>query len=143
MSSWIETKVRYNKPSDNGTVKTVTESYLIDAFSCTEAEERVTKEMQSLISGDFSVSVVAKSNITEIFYDETGDKWYKAKIVHISVNENSGEEKRTNVYIMIQAASFENALDNLLDGMKETVADYEILSIAETKIMDVYKYQNS
>lgn len=138
MALWIETKIRYNKKAENGEVKKVTEPYLVDALSCTEAEARTIEEMTPYITGEFSVSAVKKSNVSEIFRDEKGDRWYKVVVAFITVDEKTGCEKRSNSHMMVQASSFENALDNFLDGMKDTMADFEIVSISETKIIDVF-----
>lgn len=120
-------------------VKNVTEPYLADALSCTEAEARVTEELQPYISGDFRISSVVTTKISEIFWDESGDRFYKVKINFITLDERTATEKRTASYILVQASSFKEACDNFLEGMKGTLADYEIESVAETKIMDVFK----
>lgn len=138
MAQWFETKVRFDKLMENGVVKKVTEPYLVDALSFTEAEARIIEEMTPLISGEFSVSAVKKGNISEIFYDESGDKWYRVKVAFISLDERSGTEKKSVSTMMVQASDFHNAFENFIDGMKGTMADFEIVSIAETAIMDVY-----
>lgn len=138
MALWIETKLRYEKMAENGQIKKVTEPYLVDALSFTEAEARITEEMAPYISGDFTVSAVKKSNIGEIFRNENGDRWYKVVAAFITIDEKTACEKRANSYFMVQAVDFRNALENFLDGMKGTMADFEIVSISETKIMDVF-----
>lgn len=139
MANWFECKVRYDKMQENGSVRKVNELYLVDALSFTEAEARIIEERTPYISGDFSVSAVKRSRIAEIFYDETGDRWYLAKLAFITLDEKSGTEKRTVSQILVQASNFRNALDNVVEGMKGTMADYEIDSIADTQILDVYK----
>lgn len=138
MNNWIETKLKFDKTMENGEVKKVTEQYLVNALSFTEAEARIIEEATQFISGDFAVEAVKKSNISEIFYDENGDRWYKVKVAFITLDEKSGLEKRSSQYMMVQAADFHNALENFMDGMKGTMADFEIVSISETKIIDVY-----
>lgn len=138
MAKWFETKVRFDKTMKNGTVKKVTEHYLVDALSFTEAEARTNEEVTPFMSGDFDVSAVKKSNISEIFRDETGDRWYKVKVAFITIDEKTAVEKRKASYILVQASSFKGAYDNFIEGMKGTMADYEIAGIAETAIMDVY-----
>ena len=125
---------------ENGMQKKVTEPYLVDALSFTEAEARIIEEVSPFISGEFSVSAVKRANFSELFFDETGDRWYKCKLNFITLDEKSGMEKRTASYMLVQAADFETALKNLVEGMKGTMADYSIASIAETAIMDVYPY---
>lgn len=139
MAKWIETKVRFDKVMENGTVKRITESYLVDAMSFTEAEARITKEVAPFISGEFSVSAVKKTNIAEIFYNPNGDRWYKVKVVFITIDERTATEKKQASYILVQASDFKNAYDMFSDGMNGTMADYEIAAISETTIMDVFK----
>lgn len=124
---------------ENGVVKKIIEPYLVDALSCTEAEARVTKELTPYISGDFRISSVVITKISEIFWDETGDKFYKVKVNFITLDEKTATEKRNASYILVQASSFKDAYDNFVAGMKGTMADFEIEQICETKIVDVYK----
>lgn len=130
--------VRFQKIMENGVAKRVTEPYLVDALSFTEAESRITEEVAPYISGDFTVSAVKKSNISEIFREEGSDRWYKVVVAFITIDEKTACEKRSNSHIMVQAADFRNALENFMDGMKGTMADFEIVSITETKVMDVF-----
>ena len=139
MANWFECKVRYDKMLETGIQKMVTEPYLVDALSFTEAEARIIEEISPFISGEFTVSAVKRTNISEIFYDETGDKWYKVKTNFITIDEKSAVEKKTSTHILVQASEFKVALDNFMEGMKGTLADFEIASITETMIMDVYR----
>lgn len=139
MANWFECKVRYDKTQENGSIKKVTEPYLVDALSFTEAEARITEEQTPYISGEFSVSAVKRTKISEIFWNEEGDRWYMSKLAFISIDEVHGTEKRTVTQVLVQASDFKNALDTLLEGMKGTASDYEIVSISETLLMDVYK----
>ena len=139
MANWFECKVRYDKVQDNGSVKKVNEPYLVDALSFTEAEARIIEEQTPFISGDFSVSAVKRTKISEMFYDEGGDRWYMVKVAFITIDEKSGVEKKTNTFILVQATDFRNAVENFTKGMADTMADYEIVSIAETPLMDVYR----
>lgn len=140
MAQWIEVKVRYDKMTESGKTVKVTDPYLVDAVSCTEAEARVVEEISSFVS-DFNVLNVGKTKISEIFWDETGDRFYKVKVNFITIDEKSGVEKRKASFILVQASTFTDALANFNKGMKGTMADYEIEAIAETKIVDVYRYQ--
>ena len=128
------------KMLENGMQKKVTEPYLVDALSFTEAEARIIEEVSPFISGEFSVSAVKRANFSELFFDETGDRWYKCKLNFITLDEKSGMEKRTASYMLVQAADFETALKNLVEGMKGTMADWVIVSITETPLMDVYPF---
>lgn len=139
MAQWFECKVRYDKLMENGMQKKVNEPYMVDALSFTEAEARIIEEVTPFISGDFSVSAVKRTNISEIFWDDSADKWYHVKVNFITIDEKSAVEKKTTYHILVAATDFKGALDNFMEGMKGTMADFEIASIAETTIMDVYK----
>ena len=139
MANWFECKVRYDKLQENGAVKKVTEPYLVDALSFTEAEARIIDEQTPYITGEFSVSAVKRTKIAEIFWNEEGDKWYLVKVAFITIDERSGVEKRSTSQILVQAKDFKNALDTFLEGMKGTMADFEIVGINETPLIDVYK----
>jgi hypothetical protein len=139
MANWFECRIRYDKTMDNGAVKKVTEPYLVDALSFTEAEARIIEEMEPFISGEFSVSAVKRTKISEIFWDDSADKWYLVKVAFITIDERSAAEKKTTSLILTAATDFKGALNAFNEGMKGTMADYEIVSIAETPIMDVYK----
>lgn len=139
MEQWIKTSVRFDKTMENGAIKKVTEPYLVDALSFTEAEARIIEEVTPYISGEFTVSAVKKSKVSEIFWDETGDRWYQVKSSFITINEKTGAEKRSTAVFMVQASDFKNAYDNFMQGMKGTMADFDIISITETAIMDVFK----
>ncbi len=138
MALWFECKVRYDKMMENGMMKTVNEPYLVDALTFTEAEARIIEEMKSYISGDYSVSSEKKTKIAEIFFNEDGDRYYQVKVNFITLDEKSGQEKKTAQLILVQASDFEDALKKFLEGMKGTLADFEIASIAETPILDVF-----
>lgn len=139
MATWFECKISYDKTQDNGSVKRVSEVYIIDALSFTEAEARIIEEQRPFISGDFSVSAVKRTKIAEISWNEGGDKWYMVKVGFITVDEKSGLEKRTASLTLVQATDFKDAVANFEAFMKGSLGDYDIISIAETPVMDVYK----
>lgn len=138
MALWFECKIRFDKIMENGSVKRVTESYLVNALSFTEAEARIIQEQTPFISGDFTIPAIKKTNIAEIFRDDRCDKWWLVKYNLITIDEKSAKERRTAVYVMVQADSQQGATDSFNEGMKGTMADFEIEKVAETKIMDVY-----
>lgn len=138
MALWFECKVRYDKMMENGTVKKVNEPYLVDALTFTEAEARIIEEVSPYISGEFSVSAVKKTKISEIFFDENGDRYYMVKVNFITLDERSGTEKKSASFILTQATDLEGALARFKEGMKGTMADYDIASVAETPLMDVF-----
>ncbi len=139
MAVWYECKVRYDKMMENGAVKKVTEAFLVDALSVTEAESRIIEEQTPFVSGELTVSAVKSTKISEIFWDDSADKWYLVKVAFITIDEKSGAEKKSVSLILTAGSDFKGAYDNFVKGMSGSMADYEIVSIAETLYMDVYK----
>ena len=138
MATWFECKVKYDKIQENGSVKKVNEPYLVDALSFTEAEARIIEECTPYISGEFSISAVKKTKISEIFWDETGDRYYMVKVMFITIDEKTAVEKKSASFILVQASDYKGALENFMSGMMGTMADFEIASITETALMDVF-----
>lgn len=143
MNEWFECSVRYEKTLENGMQKYVSEPYLVEALSFTEAEQRFIEEIQPFMSGDYEVKAVAKRKISELFEDdkELSDKWFKCKVAFITLDEKSGIEKRSTQTMMVQASCFRNAVKRLDKVLEGTMADYVIASVVETAIMDVYPYE--
>lgn len=144
-TTWFETKIQYEKTMEDGLQKKVKEQYVVDALSFTEAEKRITEEMSSYISGAFDVADIKKASYKEIFFSEEGtaDRWYKAKVQFITIDEKTEKEKRTNVYYLVQASTIHNAVKNIDEVMGSTMIDYAIAAVSETTIMDVFEYQKS
>lgn len=140
MYNWFECKVKFDKTAEDGKIVKVSESYLVDALSFTEAEERMIEEMKPFISGEFSVANIKRVKINEMFFHDDGDKWYRFKVNYITLDEEKGVEKKVPVGMMVQASEIGQALSRLHEGMKGSMADYEVVTIAETLIMDVFKY---
>ena len=140
MVNYFLSTVRYEKTLENGLNKTVSEQYLFDALSFTEAEARTIEELKPYISGEFSIPQIVKPRISELMLSEdvSADRYYKVKVSFITLDEKSGAEKKTNSFILVQASDFKNAYDRFIEGMKGTMADYEIVSIVETQILDYY-----
>lgn len=144
-ANWFECKIRYEKTIEDGTQKPVTESYIVDALSFSEAEERITEEISAYVSGSFDVKDIKKAAFGEIFFsdDSNADRWFKTKLQFIILDEKSGKEKKSSVNFLVQAGTFREALSNIEEGMKGTMQDYVISSINETLIMDVFEYKKS
>lgn len=142
MHTWFTCKIRYEKTLENGMNKKVTEAYLMDALSYTEAEARIIEEITPFISGEFTVSDITRANYSELFAndEEAADCWFKCKLMFITLDEKSGAEKKTFTQVLVQAADLRDAVKKLDERMKGTMADYQIASVAETPIMDVYPY---
>ena len=142
MHTWFECKVRYEKTLENGMNKKVTEPYLVDALSFTEAEARIIEEVSPYISGEFTIADIKRANYTELFFceEDSADRWFKCKLTFISLDENSGAEKKTSSNVLVQAADLRDAVKKLDEGMKGSMMDYVISSMAETAIMDVFPF---
>ena len=141
-ATWFECKIRYEKIMEDGMQKKVTEAYVVDALSFSEAEECIIEEMSSYISGEFNVTDIKKAPYGEIFFSdqEMADRWYKAKLQFITLDEKTEKEKRSNVNYLVQAGSFNGAVKNLEEVMGGTMIDYSIVSVNETTLMDVFEH---
>ena len=140
MNKWFECTIRYEKQLEEGKIAKVTERYLVDALTFTEAEARIIEEMKQLISGEFYVTNINPQKYSELFWNEKADKWFKTKVNFIVLDEEKGVEKKVANYMLVQANDLKEARELLVEGMKGSMADWEIASISETKILDVYKY---
>ena len=123
-ATWFETKIRYEKTIDDGSQKKVSESYVVDALSFTEAENTIIEEMSAYISGDFKVTDLKQASYGEIFFSDadSDDKWYKCKLQFITIDEKTEKEKRS---------------------MNGTMIDYAIVTVQETQIMDVFEHNGT
>jgi hypothetical protein len=137
---WYECKVKYRKTDETGIQKVVTEPYLVDAVSYTEAEKRINEEMAAYVSEEFKITNIKVANYAEIHPFENGDRWFKSKIALVAYDEESGKERKTNMYILLQANDVKEAYDNTIEVMKNTMGDYTIPMITESPIMDVFPY---
>ena len=137
---WYECKVKYRKTDETGKQKVTTEPYLVDAVSYTEAESRINEEMKAYISEEFKITNISVANYAEIHPFENTDRWFKSKVSLLAYDEESGKERKTNMYILLQANDVKEAFDNTVSVMKGTMGDYTIPMISESPIMDVFPY---
>lgn len=133
----------YERTMPNGMSKKVTELYLVDACSFAEAEGRITKEMEPFISGDFDVVTIKRTNYSEIVENgaDSADKWFKAKLMFVTYDEKTAKEKKQTVYFIVKASDINNAHTVVVQHMKTSFVDYEIATLDETKIMDLFRYE--
>lgn len=141
-ANWFETKIRYEKMMDDGKQKMVTELYVVDALSFTEAEASIIEEMSSYISGEFKVTGISQSTYGEIFFSDidTDDRFFKVKLQFITIDEKTEKEKRSNVIYLVQAHTLQQAVKNIEEVMSSTMIDYAIVAVQETQIMDVFEH---
>ena len=137
---WYECKVKYRKIDENGVQKVVTEPYLVDAISYTEAERRINEEMAAYVSEEFKITNIKFANYAEIHPFEKADRWFKSKVSLVAYDEESGKERKTSLYLLVQANDVKEAYDNTVHAMKDTMGDYTIPAISESPIMDVFPY---
>jgi len=140
MLNWFYAAVKYEKTAEEGKIVKVVENYLVDALSFTEAEKRMNEEMKPFISGEFVISKIRRARINELFANANGDKWYKAKVLFVSLDEEKGVEKLTPATTFAQADDLSGGLEVIKEGMKGSMANYRIVQITETDIMDVFPY---
>jgi len=136
----FETKVKYQKTLEDGKTKKVTEPYLFDAVSFTEGEALATKEFEKMISGDFIISNMSPSNIAQVFRNPDGDRFFKTKVTFVDVDSDSGKEKKTVEYMLVEANNVKHAYEFLDECLSDMIAPYETPAISESPIMDVFEY---
>ena len=142
-SIWFECKVRYEKTEDDGMPRKVTETYVVDALSFSEAESRILEEMGKYVSGELEVCDLKIAQYKEIFFadNDLADKWYKAKLAFITIDEKTDKEKKTSVFYLVNAGNINSALKNVDELMGSTMIDYQTCNLTETHIMDVFEYK--
>ncbi len=137
---WYECKVKYMKRHETGEQKLTSETYLLDAVSYTEAEARLTQEMKSLTEEDFKIMNIKVANFAEVHPFENSDRWFKVKVALVAIDEESGKERKTNQYLLVQANDVKEAFENSMQVLQNTMGDYSIPAISESPIIDVFPY---
>lgn len=140
MHNYFTCRVSYDKLLENGMQRIVTEPYLVDALSYTEAEARIIEEVRPFVTGEFTIADIKRAHYAELFFNESGDRFYKVKVYFVTLDEKSGAEKRTAAKMLVQASTLKDALEVFEEGMKGTMADYTLVAIEETMLMDVFSY---
>ena len=140
---WFEVKVRYDKTMEDGCLKKVTETYVIDALSFGEAEKRILEEMGSYVSGKIDVCGLKIAPYKEIFFADSdmADRWYVAKLAFITIDEKTDKEKKTRACYLVNAGNINAAIKNIGEVMAGTMIDYDTLNVSETQILDVFEYK--
>lgn len=142
-NEWFECKVKYDKTMENGLVKKVTEPYLVEAINFTEAERRILEEISPFMTGEYQVADIKRVHFAELFetMQESADRWFRVKLLFITLDEKSGKEKKTAQQVLVQAADLRASIARLDEGMKGSMVDYTIAAVTETPLMDVYHYK--
>ena len=139
---WFECIIRYDRQQEDGLTKKVTESYIVDALSFTDAEARIFSWMEAYASGNLEVKNINPCPFNEVIFSDVpdDDRWFLAKLAFITIDEKTEKEKLSYVYYLIQAATFDTAKAYITQVMSSSMLDYVIKSIKETKYSDVYEY---
>ena len=140
---WFECKVRYEKTMEDGMPKKVVEIYTVDALSFSEAEERIMEEMSSYVSGEIDIVDLKIAQYKEIFFadSDSADKWYKAKLAFITLDEKTQKEKKSTVNYLFNAGSMNGAVKSIDEVMSQSMVDYVVSAVNETTLMDVFEYK--
>ncbi len=141
MSNWYEVKVKYVKIDEqSGREKKVTEPYLIDAVSFTEAESRIHAELEEMIRGDFQVTNISKANYSDLFPFDNADRWFKCKVTYVSLDDAAGKEKKISSQMLVMGNDLKEAYDNLMSSLSGMTVDFNVVGINESPLMDVFPY---
>jgi hypothetical protein len=141
MQTWFECKVKYQKMDESGRERNVSENYLLDAVSFTDAEARIIAELQTMVRGEFTVTDLKKSKIAEVFPYEVGEWWYRTTINLVTIDEEGGKEKKLRTFYLVQADDIEQALQRLTESLSFLIVPYVVSAIAVSTIVDVFPYR--
>jgi hypothetical protein len=144
MQTWFESKAKYMKVTESGKEQMVTENFLLDAVSFTDAETRMIRQMQQMVKGgEFTVVDIKKSRIAEVFPFDDGEWWFKVTINLVTIDEEAGREKKLRTYYLIMADDIKQALQRLEESLSYLVIPYVVTSVAVSTIVDVFPYDAS
>ena len=140
MNSWFEVKCKYTRQYEDGRLKRVTEPYLIDAMSFTEAESRAFEEVGNTTPGEFLITAIKRENFADIFAYDDADDWYKCVVKYVTVDEDSGKERSVANNFLLTAESVKQATERIHESLSDMMADYEVTSVSLTPIVEVMPY---
>ena len=140
MPEWFQTRVKYLKQMPNGLIQRVSEQYLVNAMSFTEAEARIIVEVQGG-QREITMASIAKSNITEVvFYGDT-ERWHKCKVTYVVTDEEAEKEKKVTTYLLVNSEDVKEAYDRIQEHLKDMLVPFQIPKIEESPIVEVYGFQ--
>ena len=143
MNNWFLCKVKYKKEDDKGVLKSMSEQYLVDALSFTEAEARIYEELSSVIRGEFFISTLNKSRLVDVFEYDPAEYWFKCKMSYVSADDDSGKERKVTNYILVAASDVKEAYDRLEENLTGMLVPYRIQEVAETPIMEIFRFKST
>lgn len=142
MRVWFLCKVKYAKENEQGLLKNVSEQYLVDAVSFTEAEARIYDMLGSTIRGDFQVTNISKSNFVDVFPYDDIDIWHKCKITYVVADADSGKEKKVTQYMLVTAHDVKEAYDRIHESLSNMLVTFRVPDIVESPIVEVFPYEH-
>lgn len=140
MKIWFQCKIKYQREEENGKIKKISEPYLVDAVSYTEAEARIYQELGSVIPGEFEVTAITKSRFVDIFHYDDNDVWYKCKVTYMVTDENSGKEKKITNMMLVTAAHVKEAYERIQESLSTMLVPFEVPEIAQSPIVEIFPY---
>lgn len=140
MNSWFTIKVKYTKQLEDGRLKRVTEPYLVDAISFTDAEARIYEEVGTNIKGEFIITGISKTDYADIFYYEDADDWYKCKLTYVTADADSGKEKKVSNNFLVTAHNVKQAFERIKESLSDMTVTFEVPSIMLSPIVEVLPY---
>lgn len=142
VSKFFEVKIQYQKILENGEEKKVTEQYVVEALSFTEAESRIAEEMLPYTDGDLDVVSEKIAPYNEIFLSDksTDDKWFVSKVGFITLDKKTAKEKKQTLRYLVQARTSELAMDYTNEMFSHGMSDYSIDAVQDTPTLDVFLY---
>jgi hypothetical protein len=141
MRTWYLCKVKYAKENEQGLLKSVSEQYLVDAVSFTEAETRIYDMLGSVIRGDFQVTNISKSNIVDVFFYEDIDVWHKCKITYIVADADSGKEKKVTQFMLVTAHDVKEAYERIYESLNNMLVTFRVPEVTESAIVEIFPYE--
>lgn len=143
MNTWFTVKVKYTKQLEDGRLKRVTEPYLVDATTFTDAEARMYEEIGQSVTGEFIISGISRVDYADVFYYEDSEDWYKCKMSYVSVDADEGKEKKITSNILVTASSVKEAFERVMESMSDMMVSFDIPAITLTNLVDVLPYEPS
>lgn len=140
MTNWYTVKVKYTKEFQDGTLKRVTEPYLVSSISFTDAEARIYQEVGEFIRGEFLVTSISKTDFADIFQYDDAEVWYKAKVSYVSEDADSGKETKVNNNFLVSAHNVKEAYERIEESLKGLMVTYEIPTVSVTQIVEIFPY---
>lgn len=142
MKTWFVCNVKYNKEDEKGNIKKITQSYLVDAVSFTEAEKRIYEELESIISGDFNITGIARSNYADVFHYDDADTWFKCKVTYQTVDEDNGKDKKVTNYMLVSAHNAKQAYERIEESLSTMIVPFEIPVVQAYQLNEVFVYDS-